>query len=67
MIGNRTLCHPIQSVIIKVIKQIGLSLCGHPILLITCMIIQTELDCTQSYMYYNVPLLKDLYLNRKDN
>ena len=32
MIGNRTLCHPIRSIII------GLSLHSRPILLITCMI-----------------------------
>ena len=33
-----TLCRPIQSVIILVIKQIGLLLRGRPILLITRMI-----------------------------
>ena len=33
-----TLCRPIQSVIILVIKQIGLPLRGRPILLITRMI-----------------------------
>ena len=33
-----TLCRPIQSVIILVIKQIGLPLRGRPILLITHMI-----------------------------
>ena len=38
LIGNRTSCHPIRSVIILVIKQIGLSLRGRPILLITSMI-----------------------------
>ena len=38
IIGNRTLCRPIQSVIILVIKQIGLRLCSRPILLITRMI-----------------------------
>ena len=38
LIGNRTLCRPIQSVIILVIKQIGLPLRGRPILLITSMI-----------------------------
>ena len=40
LIGNRTSCRSIhdQSVIILVIKQIGLPLCGHPILLITHMI-----------------------------
>ena len=37
-IGNRTSCHPIRSVIILVIKQIGLPLRGRPILLITRMI-----------------------------
>ena len=37
-IGNRTSCRPIWSVIILVIKQIGLPLRGHPILLITRMI-----------------------------
>ena len=36
--GNRTSCRPIQSVIILVIKQIGLPLGGPPILLITRMI-----------------------------
>ena len=34
LIGNRTSCRPIQSVIILVIKQIGLPLRGRPILLI---------------------------------
>ena len=38
IIGNRTSCHPIRSVIILVIKQIGLPLRGRPILLITRMI-----------------------------
>ena len=38
LIGNRTSCRPIQSVIILVIKQIGLPLRGCPILLITGMI-----------------------------
>ena len=38
LIGNRTSCHPIRSVIILVIKQIGLPLHGRPILLITRMI-----------------------------
>ena len=38
LIGNRTSCRPIRSVIILVIKQIGLPLRGHPILLITRMI-----------------------------
>ena len=38
MIGNRTLCHPIRSIIIIGIKHIGLSLRGRLILLITCMI-----------------------------
>ena len=37
-IGNRTWCHSIQPIITLVIKQIGLLLRGHPILLITCMI-----------------------------
>ena len=36
--GNRTSCPPIRSVIILVIKQIGLPLRGRPILLITRMI-----------------------------
>ena len=36
--GNRTWCRPIRSVIILVIKQIGLPLRGRPILLITRMI-----------------------------
>ena len=36
--GNIALCHPIWSVIILVIKQIGLPLRGRPILLITRMI-----------------------------
>ena len=35
LIGNRTSCRPIQSVILLVIKQIGLPLRGRPILLIT--------------------------------
>ena len=35
LIGNRTSCRPIGSVIILVIKQIGLPLRGRPILLIT--------------------------------
>ena len=39
LIGNRTSCRPIRSIIILVIKQIGLSLRGHPILLITRTII----------------------------
>ena len=38
LIGNRTSCRPIQSVILLVIKQIGLPLRGRPILLITPMI-----------------------------
>ena len=38
LIGNRTSCRPIRSVIILVIKQIGLPLRGRPILLITRMI-----------------------------
>ena len=38
LIGNRTSCRPIRSVIILVIKQIGLLLRGRPILLITRMI-----------------------------
>ena len=38
LIGNRTSCRPIQSVILLVIKQIGLPLRGRPILLITHMI-----------------------------
>ena len=38
LIGNRTSCRPIRSVIILVIKQIGLPLRGSPILLITRMI-----------------------------
>ena len=38
LIGNRTLCRSIRSVIILVIKQIGLPLRGRPILLITRMI-----------------------------
>ena len=38
LIGNRTEWSPIQSVIILVIKQIGLPLRGRPILLITHMI-----------------------------
>ena len=36
--GNRTSCRPIWSVIILVIKQIGVPLRGRPILLITRMI-----------------------------
>ena len=38
LIGNRTSCRPIQSVIILVIKQIGLPLRGRSILLISRMI-----------------------------
>ena len=38
LIGNRTSCRPIRSVIILVIKQIRLPLRGRPILLITRMI-----------------------------
>ena len=38
LIGNRTSCRPIRSVIILVIKQIGLPLRGRLILLITRMI-----------------------------
>ena len=38
LIGNRTSCPPIRSVIILVIKQIGLPLRGRLILLITRMI-----------------------------
>ena len=38
LIGNRTLCRPIRSVIILVIEQIGLLLRGRPISLITRMI-----------------------------
>ena len=38
LIGNRTSCRPIRSVIILVIKQIGLPRRGRPILLITRMI-----------------------------
>ena len=38
IIGNRSSCPPIWSVIILVIKQIGLPLRGRPILLITRMI-----------------------------
>ena len=36
--GNKTLCRPIRSVIILVIKQIGLQLCSRLILFITRMI-----------------------------
>ena len=35
LIGNRTSCRPIRSVIILAIKQMGLSLRGRPILLTT--------------------------------
>ena len=38
LIGNRTSCRPVRSVIILVIKQIRLSLRGRPILFITRMI-----------------------------
>ena len=38
LIGNRTSCRPIRSLIIPVIKQTGLSLRGRPILLTTRMI-----------------------------
>ena len=46
MINNRTSCRPIQSVIILVIKQIGLPLRGRPILLITRMITDQSLITT---------------------
>ena len=36
--GNRASCRPIRSVIILLIKQVGLPLRGRPILLITRMI-----------------------------
>ena len=38
LIGNRTSCRPIRSVIMLVIKRIGLPLRSRPILLITRMI-----------------------------
>ena len=38
LIGIGTSCHPIRSVIILVVKQIGLPLRGRPILFITRMI-----------------------------
>ena len=38
LIGSRTSCRPVRSVIILVIKQIGLSLSGRPILFISLMI-----------------------------
>ena len=51
--GNRTLCRPIRSVIILVVKQIRLLLHGCLILLTwsTCLI-QTKLDFTQPYHHY---------------
>ena len=39
IIGNRTSCHPIWSVIILVIKQIGVPLHSHLILFITHIIV----------------------------
>ena len=48
LIGNRTSCRPIRSVITLVIKQIGLPLLGRPILLITRM-------TTQSCYHYKQP------------
>ena len=55
LIGNRTLCLPIRSVIRLMIKQIGLLLCGYPILL-TLVWLQTKLDSTQSCYHYLVHL-----------
>ena len=40
----------VSSIIILVIKQIGLPLSGRPILLVTC-IVQTELNSTQSFYH----------------
>ena len=61
-----TSCHPIRSVIILVIKQIGLPLPGRPILLITRMI--TDRIGLHSVL---LPLLIDKchssYLRRKFN
>ena len=45
---KRTLCHPIWSVIILVIKQIKLLLCSRPILLITRIWFQTGQCKTQT-------------------
>ena len=57
---NRTSCRPIQSVIILVIKQIGLPLRGRPILLITRMI-------TDRFGLHSVllPLLITIVFKRK--
>ena len=54
LIGNRTSCRPIQSVILLVIKQIGLPLLEW---------LQTELDSTQScYHYLSLLLLLNTLL-----
>ena len=54
LIGNRTSCPPIQSVIILMIKQIGLPL---------LVWLQTELDSTQScYHYLSLLLLLNTLL-----
>ena len=46
--NNRTLCCPIQSLIIFLIKQIRLPLWGRPVLFIAATWLPTELDSTQS-------------------
>ena len=54
LIGNRTSCRPIQSVILLVIKQIGLPLLE---------LLQTQLDSTQScYHYLSLLLLLNTLL-----
>ena len=60
LIGNRTSCHPIRSVIILVIKQIGLLLHGRPILSITRMI-------TDRIGLHSVLLPLQIEFNRVDN
>ena len=52
-ISYRSLYRPIWSVIILVIKQIGLPLCSRPILLITCMIGLHSVLSTIIYTFIN--------------
>ena len=62
LIGNRTSCGPIQSVIILVIKQIGLPLRGRPILLIIRLI--TDRIGLHSVL---LPLHTGQFLRRNEN
>ena len=59
IIDNGILCRAIQSAIIRVIKQIRRPLRGRPILLITCLILQTELNSTQSYPWFSHDVIKN--------